>query len=100
MSLLTVLASLIVTTELISSQVGLAVGDTETMKKFATIKRLAMQIEFQIQIEEAFPSFLTRAVYETLYVERPNKLPKYHRCDVNSDFCCNQSLKQILQRIA
>ena len=68
----------------------MAVGDTETMKKFATIKRLAMQIEYQIEIEEALPRFLTRAVYETRYVEKPNKLPKYHRYGVNSDFCCNQ----------
>lgn len=71
---------------------GLAVGDTETMKKFATVKRLAMQIEYQIEIEEAFPRFLTRAVYETVYVEKPNKLSKYHRYGVNSNCCCNQSL--------
>ena len=69
---------------MISSQVGLAVGDTETMKKFTTIKRLAMQIEYQIEIEEALPSFLTRTVYETLYVERPNKLTKYYRYGVSS----------------
>ena len=91
-------ASLIVPTELISSQVGLAVGDTETMKKFATVKRLAMQIEYQIEIEEAFPSFLTRAVYETVYVEKPNKSSKYHRYGVNSNFCCNQSLNLLISR--
>lgn len=78
---------------MISSQVGLAVGDTEAMKKFATVKRLAMQIEYQIEIEEAFPRFLTRAVYETVYVEKPNKLSKYYRYGVNSNCCCNQSLK-------
>lgn len=43
-----------------------------------------MQIEYQIEIEEALPSFLTRTVYETLYVERPNKLTKYHRYGASS----------------
>ena len=49
---------------LISTQVGLAVGDTEKMKKLATIKRLALQIKYHIEIEESYPGFITQAVYE------------------------------------
>ena len=55
-------------------QVGLAVGDTETMKKCATIKRLEMQLQYQFEIEEAYPSFITRRAYQTVYVEKPNRL--------------------------
>lgn len=55
-------------------QVGLAVGDTETMKKCATIKRLEMQLQYQFAIEEAYPSFITRRAYLTVYVEKPNRL--------------------------
>lgn len=55
-------------------QVGLAVGDTETMKKCATIKRLEMQLQYQFAIEEAYPSFITRRAYQTVYVEKPNRL--------------------------
>lgn len=65
--------------ELISLQVGLAVGDTEEMKKFATIKRLAMQIEYHIEIEKSYPAFITKAVYENVYVDKPNKQPIFHR---------------------
>lgn len=74
---------LIVHTGLVSLQVGLAVGDTETMKKFATIKRLGMQIEYQIEIEEACPHFIGRKCYRMVYVEKPNKLSRAHRYNVN-----------------
>ena len=57
----------------ISIQVGLAVGDTEKMKKLATIKRLALQIEYHIEIEESYPGFITQAVYEEVYDDKPNK---------------------------
>ena len=60
-------------------QVGLAVGDTKTMKKYATIKRLGMQLEYQFEIEEAYPKYITRKVYERVYVEKPNKLPRVNR---------------------
>ena len=57
----------------------MAVGDIEEMKKFATIKRLAMQIEYHIEIEESYPAFITKAVYENIYVDKPNKHPIFHR---------------------
>ena len=53
-------------------------GDTETMKKLATIKRLGMQLEYQFEIEEAFPKYITRKVYERVYVEKPNNMPRFH----------------------
>ena len=61
--------------DLISIQVGLAVGDTEKMKKLATIKRLALQIKYHIEIEESYPGFITQAVYEEVYDDKPNKRP-------------------------
>ena len=60
-------------------QVGLAVGDTKTMKKYATIKRLGMQLEYQFKIEEAFPKYIIRKVYERVHVEKPNKLSRVNR---------------------
>ena len=62
-------------------EVGLAVGDTEKMKKYATIKRVAMQLQYQIEFEEAYPNFLIRRAYQMVYVEKPNKLKlsKFHR---------------------
>ena len=54
-------------------QVGLAVGDTEKMKKLATIKRLSLQINYHIEIEESYPGFITQAVYEEVYDDKPNK---------------------------
>ena len=58
---------------LISTQVGLAVGDTEKMKKLASITRRALQIEYHIEIEESYPGFITQAVYEEVYDDKPNK---------------------------
>ena len=60
-------------------QVALAVGDTETMKRFASIKRLAMQIESNIQIDEACPAFIARAIYKKVWVEKPNRLSSFAR---------------------
>ena len=70
-----------------SYQVGLAVGDTETMKKFATIKRLALQIRYHIKVEDAYPTFITRAVYQVVYVEKPNKLSRHHRYVLSMTTC-------------
>ena len=64
-------------------QVGLAVGDTETMKKYATIKRLGMQLEYLIEIEESYPKFITRAVYQVVHIEKPNKTPRLHRFEIS-----------------
>ena len=60
-------------------QVGLAVGDTEKIKTNAAIKRLGMQLEYQIEIEEAYPMFIIRKAYQKVYVEEPNKLSRSYR---------------------
>ena len=49
------------------------------MKKLATIKRLALQIEYHIEIEDSYPGFITRAVYEEVYDDKPNKHPIHLR---------------------
>ena len=69
--------------ELFFLQVGLAVGDTEMMKKYATIERLGLQLQYHIQIEEAYPIFITRKAYQMVYVEKPNKLPRSYRCGIS-----------------
>ena len=43
------------------------------MKKLATIKRLSLQINYHIEIEESYPGFITQAVYEEVYDDKPNK---------------------------
>ena len=43
------------------------------MKKLATIKRLALQIEYHIEIEESYPGFITKAAYEEVYDDKPNQ---------------------------
>lgn len=75
------LCLVLLTIALMNLLVGLAVGDTETMKKYATIKRLEMQLQYQIDLEEAYPTFLTRRAYLGVYVEKPNvlKLSRFHR---------------------
>ena len=50
------------------------------MKKLATMKRLALQIEYHIEIEDSYPVFITRHFYEEVYHDKPNcKQPLHHR---------------------
>ena len=49
------------------------------MKKIVTIKRLDLQIESHIEIEESYPGFIIRAFYEEVYDDKPNKHPIHHR---------------------
>ena len=70
----------------VSLQVGLAVGDTEKIKKLATIKRLALQIEYHVEIEDSYPGFITRRFYEEVYDDKPNKRPVYHRYVITLHF--------------
>ena len=64
----------------------MAVGDTEKMKKYATVERLGKQLQYHIQIEEAYPIFIIRRAYQMVYVEQPNKLSRSYRCGVNLKF--------------
>ncbi|KAJ7385756.1 Transient receptor putative cation channel sub A member 1 [Desmophyllum pertusum] len=59
--------------------VGLAVGDIDSIRQNATLKRLAMQVEFVAEIEEGYPRFLTRQVYNPTLVFRPNCSTRWKR---------------------
>lgn len=60
-------------------QVGLAVGDIDAIQHNATLKRLAMQVEFVAEIEESYPRFITRRVYHPNLVFRPNRPSRWNR---------------------
>lgn len=59
--------------------VGLAVGDIESIQHNATLKRLAMQVEFVAEIEESYPRFITRRLYRPTLVFRPNRPSRWKR---------------------
>ena len=63
----------------IYTQVGLAVGDIDSIQQNATLKRLAMQVEFVAEIEESYPRFVTRRVYHPSLVVRPNRPTRWKR---------------------
>ncbi|XP_068698482.1 transient receptor potential cation channel subfamily A member 1-like isoform X2 [Montipora foliosa] len=71
----------LLTVALMNLLVGLAVGDIETIQKYATINRMEIQLQYQFEIEEAYPNFITRRAYQIEYVEKPNeaKLDSFHR---------------------
>lgn len=53
--------------------VGLAVGDIDTIQQSATLKRLAMQVEFVAEIEQSYPRFVTQQFYHPIVTLRPNR---------------------------
>ena len=53
-------------------KVGLAVGDIDAIQQNATLKRLAMQVEFVAEIEDRYPRFITRRLYRPTLVFKPN----------------------------
>lgn len=61
------------------TQVGLAVGDIDSIQQNATLKRLAMQVEFVAEIEESYPRFITRRVYHPSLVVKPNRPTRWKR---------------------
>ncbi|CAG7734886.1 unnamed protein product [Allacma fusca] len=52
--------------------IGLAVGDIESVRKNAQLKRLSMQVQSHISIEKSLPPFLLRKLDKTSVVEYPN----------------------------
>ena len=54
-------------------QVGLAVGDIDSVSRNATLKRLAMQVSYVAEIEETYPRCLRRRWYKPHVVETPNR---------------------------
>lgn len=61
------------------TQVGLAVGDIDSIQQNATLKRFAMQVEFVAEIEESYPRFITRRVYHPSLVVKPNRPTRWKR---------------------
>ena len=68
-------------------QVGLAVGDIDAIQQNATLKRLAMQVEFVSEIEESYPRFITRRVYHPTLVIKPNRPTRWKRCEIEFGHC-------------
>lgn len=54
-----------------------------------------MQIEYQIAIEEAYPSFIIRRVYQMVYVEKPNKHSRRKRYESRLNDHFSQFFKQM-----
>ncbi|XP_048577879.1 transient receptor potential cation channel subfamily A member 1-like isoform X2 [Nematostella vectensis] len=61
------------TIALMNLMVGIAVGDIEAIRRDATLKRLAMQVEFVAEIEERYPRFIARIIYHQNLTLYPNK---------------------------
>ena len=47
-------------------------GDIDAIRQNATLKRLAMQVEFVAEVEDRYPRVITRRVYQPTLVFRPN----------------------------
>jgi len=62
--------------------VGLAVGDIDSVQHNASLKKLAMQVEFVAEIEQSYPRFLTRRLYRPTLVFRPNRPSRWKRYHV------------------
>ena len=53
-------------------QVGLAVGDIESVRRNATLERMAMQVAFVAEVENKYPRMLTRRIYKASIEIKPN----------------------------
>lgn len=51
------------------SQVGLAVGDIESVQKYAFLRNKGKFIDFVVEVERKFPKFITRRFHKPLLVE-------------------------------
>ncbi|XP_068698490.1 transient receptor potential cation channel subfamily A member 1-like isoform X2 [Montipora foliosa] len=52
--------------------VGLAVGDIESVRRNATLERMAMQVAFVAEVENKYPRMLTRRIYKASIEIKPN----------------------------
>lgn len=78
-------------------QVGLAVGDIDTIQQSATLKRLAMQVEFVAEIEQSYPRFVTRRLYHPTVILRPNRSSRLRRYEQSHEQ--SRTLRQIEKRL-
>lgn len=57
---------------LFHQQVGLAVGDIESVQRNATLQRMAMQVSFVVEVEDKYPKIVTRRIYNPSLQLKPN----------------------------
>jgi transient receptor potential cation channel subfamily A member 1 len=53
--------------------IGLAVGDIESVRRNAQLKRLAMQVVLHTELERKLPQFLLGKIHKTELIEYPNE---------------------------
>lgn len=52
--------------------VGLAVGDIDSVRRNATLQRMAMQVAFVAEVENKYPRMITRRIYKPSIEIKPN----------------------------
>ena len=57
-------------------QVGLAVGDIESVQKYAFLRNKGKFVDFIVEIERKFPKFITRRFHKPLLVETGHYVKK------------------------
>lgn len=63
---------IICTTNLFPHKVGLAVGDIDSVRRNATLQRMAMQVAFVAEVENKYPRMITRRIYKPSIEIKPN----------------------------
>lgn len=56
--------------------IGLAVGDIESVRRNAQLKRLAMQVVLHTELERKLPQMLLEKIDKTELIEYPNEVIK------------------------
>ena len=69
---ITLTIMIIFTTNLFQHKVGLAVGDIDSVRRNATLQRMAMQVAFVAEVENKYPRMITRRVYKPSIEIKPN----------------------------
>ena len=59
-------------TNLFPQKVGLAVGDIDSVRRNATLQRMAMQVAFVAEVENKYPRMITRRIYKPSIEIKPN----------------------------
>ena len=54
-------------------------GDINAIRQNAAFQRLAMQVEFIVEVENKFPRFIARRFYHPEVVLRPNRQTLWNR---------------------
>ena len=59
-------------TNLFPQKVGLAVGDIDSVRRNATLQRMAMQVAFVAEVGNKYPRMITRRIYKPSIEIKPN----------------------------